>query len=145
VKRDCTDRNSGAIILLLCRASRACSNARRRRISVGHYEGDTLVIDTVGIKTDRPFAMIDWYGTPYTEALHVVERYRLLDYKAAKEELARNAKENLARWKKPAAPLRSLAVLSDSSCTCQLAASTRRSTTAATTTPSLILSPRLSG
>jgi hypothetical protein len=27
--------------------------------SVGHYEGDTLVVDTVGVKTDRPFAMID--------------------------------------------------------------------------------------
>jgi hypothetical protein len=25
------------------------------------------------------------YGTPYTEALHVVERYRLIDYEAAKE------------------------------------------------------------
>ena len=62
--------------------------------SVGHYEGDTLVIDTVGIKTDRPFAMIDLYGTPYTEALHVVERYRLLDYEAAKEGLERDAKEN---------------------------------------------------
>ena len=36
---------------------------------VGHYEGDTLVIDTVGTKTDRPFAMIDLYGTPYTERL----------------------------------------------------------------------------
>jgi hypothetical protein len=24
--------------------------------SVGHYEGDTLVIDTVGVKTDRPYA-----------------------------------------------------------------------------------------
>jgi hypothetical protein len=62
--------------------------------SVGHYEGDTLVIDTVGTKTDRPFAMIDLYGTPYTKALHVVERYRLLDYEAAKEGLARDAKEN---------------------------------------------------
>jgi len=40
--------------------------------SVGHYEGDTLVIDTVGIKTDRPFAMVDEYGTPYTQALHEV-------------------------------------------------------------------------
>jgi hypothetical protein len=58
--------------------------------SVGHYEGDTLVIDTVGVKTDRPFAMVDWYGTPYTQALHVVERYRLLDYEAAKEGLERN-------------------------------------------------------
>ena len=62
--------------------------------SVGHYEGDTLVIDTVGIKTDRPFAMVDMYGTPYTNALHVVERYRLLDYEAAKEGLERAAKEN---------------------------------------------------
>jgi hypothetical protein len=62
--------------------------------SVGHYEGDTLVIDTVGIKTARPFAVIDWFGTPYTEALHVVERYRLLDYEAAKEGLERDAKEN---------------------------------------------------
>jgi hypothetical protein len=62
--------------------------------SVGHYEGDTLVIDTVGQKTDRPFAMIDLYGTPYTKALHVVERYRLIDYEAAKEGLERDAKEN---------------------------------------------------
>ena len=63
--------------------------------SVGHYEGDTLVIDTVGTKTDRPFAMIDLFGTPYTEKLHVVERYRLLDYEAAKDGLTRDAKENL--------------------------------------------------
>ena len=62
--------------------------------SVGHYEGDTLVIDTVGTRTDRPFPMIDLYGTPYTEKLHVVERYRLLDYEDAKEGLARDAKEN---------------------------------------------------
>jgi hypothetical protein len=62
--------------------------------SVGYYEGNTLVIDTVGIKTDRPLAMVDQYGTPYTEALHVVERYRLLDYEAAKEGLERDAKEN---------------------------------------------------
>jgi len=62
--------------------------------SVGHYEGDTLVIDTVGIKTDRPFAMVDWYGTPYTKALHVVERYRLLEHEDAKEYWERNAREN---------------------------------------------------
>ena len=59
--------------------------------SVGHYEGDTLVIDTVGIKAG-PFAMVDWFGTPQTPALHVVERYRLLDYDAAKEGLERAAK-----------------------------------------------------
>jgi hypothetical protein len=62
--------------------------------SVGRYEGDTLVIDTVGIRTDRPFAMLDLFGTPYTKALHVVERYRLLDYETAKEALERNEKEN---------------------------------------------------
>jgi hypothetical protein len=61
--------------------------------SVGHYDGDTLVIDTVGIKAG-PFAMVDMYGTPYSQALHVVERYRLLDYEAAKEGLERAEKEN---------------------------------------------------
>jgi hypothetical protein len=62
--------------------------------AVGHYEGEALIIDTVGNKTDRPFAMIDMFGTPYTERLHVVERYRLLDYSAAKGDLERAAKEN---------------------------------------------------
>ena len=61
--------------------------------SVGHYEGDTLVVDTVGQKSG-PFAMVDLYGTPYTSALHVVERYRLIDYDEAKEGLDRDAKEN---------------------------------------------------
>jgi len=61
--------------------------------SVGHYEGDTLVIDTVGIKIGR-FAMVDMFGTPHSRALHVVERYRLIDYETAKEGLERDAKEN---------------------------------------------------
>jgi len=62
--------------------------------SVGRYEGDTLIIDTVGVRTDRPYAMVDAYGTPYTKSLHIVERYRLLDYDAAKEGLERDRKEN---------------------------------------------------
>ena len=62
--------------------------------SVGHYEGDTLVIDTVGVKTDRPYAMIDLFGTPYTDKLHVIERYRLRDYDDVKDALERNRKEN---------------------------------------------------
>jgi hypothetical protein len=61
--------------------------------SVGHYEGETLVVDTVGIKIG-PFAAVDWYGTPHTAALHVVERYRFIDYDAAKEGWERDAKEN---------------------------------------------------
>ena len=61
--------------------------------SIGHYEGDTLVIDTVGFEVG-PFAMVDRFGTPHTPALHVVERYRLLDYEAAKEGMERDVKEN---------------------------------------------------
>jgi hypothetical protein len=61
--------------------------------SVGRYEGDTLVVDTVGIKVG-PLAMVDMYGTPFTSALHVVERYRLIDYEAAKEGIERDAKAN---------------------------------------------------
>jgi len=61
--------------------------------SVGRYEGDTLVIDTVGIKLGR-FAMLDMYGTPFTERQHEVERYRLMDYDDAKDAMERNAKEN---------------------------------------------------
>jgi hypothetical protein len=60
--------------------------------SVGHYEGGTLVIDTVGVKLG-PYRSIDRFGTPYTQALHVVERYRLIDYEATKEALARAEKE----------------------------------------------------
>jgi hypothetical protein len=42
--------------------------------SVAHWEGDTLVVDTVGL--DRR-SWVDAFGTPHTEKLHVVERYRL--------------------------------------------------------------------
>jgi hypothetical protein len=61
--------------------------------SVGHYEGDTLVIDTVGVKLRKYATMVDRFGTPFTEALHVVERYKLIDYEAAKEAQDRAAKE----------------------------------------------------
>ena len=51
--------------------------------SIGHWEGDTLVIDTVGVKVDR-FTSVDRFGTPQSEAMHVVERYRLIDGALAK-------------------------------------------------------------
>ncbi len=44
--------------------------------SVGHYDGDTLVIDTVG-QNDKSF--VDVYRTPHSANLHVVERWRLVD------------------------------------------------------------------
>ena len=61
---------------------------------MGHYEGDTLVIDTVGLKIGAFYA-IDQYGTPYTQALHVVERYRLIDYEAARQAWERGGRENI--------------------------------------------------
>ena len=68
--------------------------------SIGHYEGDTLVVDTVGLKVGR-YSMVDWYGTPHTEALHVVERYRMLDPEAAKEGFERDAKEHAVGRRTP--------------------------------------------
>jgi hypothetical protein len=44
--------------------------------SVGHYEGDTLVVDTIGLN-DKTF--LDNYRTPHTAKLHVIERWRLIE------------------------------------------------------------------
>ena len=44
--------------------------------STGKYEGDTLVVDTVGFHEQT---WLDHFGHPHTEALHVVEQFRLLD------------------------------------------------------------------
>ncbi|MSP93793.1 MAG: hypothetical protein EXR00_00865 [Alphaproteobacteria bacterium] len=44
--------------------------------SVGHYEGDTLVVDTIGV---NPRTFIDSSRTPHTEILHVIERFRMID------------------------------------------------------------------
>jgi hypothetical protein len=44
--------------------------------SVAHWEGDTLVVDTVGLN-DRTF--IDDEGSSHSNQLHVVERYRKID------------------------------------------------------------------
>ncbi|HYM17036.1 MAG TPA: hypothetical protein VEU06_00610 [Micropepsaceae bacterium] len=57
--------------------------------SIGRYEGDTLVVDTVGIK-EAPYSTVDAFGTPHTNALHVVERYRLIDGQAAADAQKQN-------------------------------------------------------
>ena len=54
--------------------------------SVGHYEGDTLVVDTIGLNT-RTF--LDNYRTPHSGKLHVVERYRLINDGQVLENLIR--------------------------------------------------------
>ncbi len=45
--------------------------------SVGHWEGDTLVVDTAGFN-DRSW--LDIEGHPHTEALRITERFRRRDF-----------------------------------------------------------------
>jgi len=45
--------------------------------SVGKWEGDTFVVDTIGFN-DIPW--VDSYGDPRSEKMHLTERYRRLDH-----------------------------------------------------------------
>jgi len=44
--------------------------------SIGRYEGDSLIVDTVGLD-DRTW--VDGFATPHTKQLHVVERFHLIE------------------------------------------------------------------
>ena len=52
--------------------------------SVGSWEGDTLVVDTVGFN-ERGW--IDAYGTPTTKQLHLIEKFTRLDFKTLRYEI----------------------------------------------------------
>jgi hypothetical protein len=52
--------------------------------SIGKYEGDTLVVDTVGVNDKT---RIDRGGHPHSDALHFVERIRRLNPKALEYEV----------------------------------------------------------
>jgi hypothetical protein len=52
--------------------------------SIGHWEGDTLVIDTIGMN-ERAWMNRD--GIPHTEKLHLTERLSRLDYNTLKYEV----------------------------------------------------------
>jgi hypothetical protein len=52
--------------------------------SVGNWEGDTLVIDSVGFN-DRFW--FDFAGHPHTEKLHIIERYRRPDFNTLEYEV----------------------------------------------------------
>jgi hypothetical protein len=45
--------------------------------SVGKWDGDTLIVDTIGFN-DKSW--IDSWGNPHSEDMHVVERYRRIDH-----------------------------------------------------------------
>jgi len=44
--------------------------------SIGRWDGDTLVVDTVGF---NDLTWLDTFGTPHSESLHMVERFRRLN------------------------------------------------------------------
>ena len=43
--------------------------------STGHWEGDEIVVDTVGLK-GPPWTWLDTAGHQHSDALHVIERFR---------------------------------------------------------------------
>jgi hypothetical protein len=47
--------------------------------SIGHWEGDTLVADSVGFSTDTPLGMN--MGQRHSDKMHIVERFHLKDPK----------------------------------------------------------------
>jgi hypothetical protein len=52
--------------------------------SVGHYEGDTLVVDVTGFNGK---AWLDQAGHPQTEMAHLIERYTRTDSRTLKYEV----------------------------------------------------------
>ena len=45
--------------------------------SIGHWEGDALVVDTIGLN-DKTW--LDRMGHPHSDALHLVERFKRVDH-----------------------------------------------------------------
>jgi hypothetical protein len=52
--------------------------------STGHWEGDTLVVETVGLREDK---VLDRYGSPHSDALRITERIRLVDPNTLEDKL----------------------------------------------------------
>jgi hypothetical protein len=54
--------------------------------SIGHWDNGALVIDTVAVRTDD-YTSVDRFGTPQSPAMHVIERYYLIDGAQAKAQM----------------------------------------------------------
>jgi hypothetical protein len=52
--------------------------------SVGHWEGDTLVVETIGFN-DKEW--VDLYGNPRTSTTHLTERYRRLNHDTLEQQI----------------------------------------------------------
>src|ERR1700757_4412370 len=44
--------------------------------SIGHYQGDSLLVDTIGLDDKTT---LDGFGTPHTKQLHLTERFHLIE------------------------------------------------------------------
>ena len=71
--------------------------------SVGHWDGDSLVVDVVGFNEQT---WLDYYGHPHTDQLHVVERFsrpnkRTLHYEAVVDDPGAYTKPFTIRWDIP--------------------------------------------
>ena len=68
--------------------------------SVGHWEGDTLVVDVVGFNEST---WMDYFGHPHTDMLHVVEKFsrpnkNTLHYEATFDDPGAYTKPFTVRW-----------------------------------------------
>jgi hypothetical protein len=71
--------------------------------SVGHWEGDALVVDVVGFNEQT---WLDYYGHPHTDQLHIIERFsrptkRTLHYEALVDDPGAYTKPFTIRWDIP--------------------------------------------
>jgi hypothetical protein len=67
--------------------------------SVGRWEGDTFVVDTVGFN-DKPW--VDSYGNPRSEEMHLTERYRRLDHDTLEMQIIMDDPKSYAKpWVNP--------------------------------------------
>jgi hypothetical protein len=67
--------------------------------SIGHWEADTLVVDSVGFSKDTPLGMN--MGTQHSEKMHIVERFHLKDPKTLEISTTIDDPEALAKpWTK---------------------------------------------
>ena len=74
--------------------------------AIGHWEGDTLVVDVTGFN-DRTW--LDQAGHPHTEDMHVIERYtrvdaRTLHYEATVDDPKTYSKPWTTSWNIPFMP-----------------------------------------
>lgn len=68
--------------------------------SIGHWEGDTLVVDTVGIVPQALIATTEGVGAPNNGDMHIVERLRLVDPDTLHDEMEIIAPKVLTKpWK----------------------------------------------